>query len=86
VRIYLKKSTLINSILGKNTIKTNEIRKDDKGKHTTINRELFYLPNGGAVIDTHGMREIGLESVDLMTVSMKENLDAQLKRLLKKDY
>lgn len=59
------KSTLINCILGKDTIKVNEIRNDDKGRHTTTNRELFYLPNGGAVIDTPGMREVGLESVNL---------------------
>lgn len=59
------KSTLINRILGENLIETREIRKDDKGRHSTTTRELFITPTGGAVIDTPGMREIGLESVNL---------------------
>lgn len=59
------KSTLINKLLGKSILETNEIRKDDKGRHTTTRRELILLPDGGAVIDTPGMRELGLESADL---------------------
>lgn len=59
------KSTLINRLLDEDTLATKEIRNDDKGKHTTTRRELFILPSGGMVIDTPGMREIGLESVDL---------------------
>ena len=59
------KSTLINRILGKDLIETKEIRKDDKGRHSTTRRELFITPTGGAVIDTPGMREIGLESARL---------------------
>lgn len=59
------KSTLINRLLGSEQIKTREIRKDGKGKHTTTRRELILIPGGGAVIDTPGMRELGLESADL---------------------
>lgn len=59
------KSTLINRLLGEDAAKTREIRKDDKGRHATTGRELFLLPTGGAVIDTPGMRELGLESVNL---------------------
>lgn len=59
------KSTLINRLLGEEVIETREIRKDDKGKHTTTRRELILIPSGGAVIDTPGMREIGVESVNL---------------------
>ncbi|WP_434133436.1 ribosome small subunit-dependent GTPase A [Sporomusa sphaeroides] len=59
------KSTLINKLMGKNTLETQEIRSDDKGRHTTTRRELFVLPDGGIVIDTPGMRELGLESADL---------------------
>jgi len=59
------KSTLINCLIGENTLATKEIRNDDKGKHTTTRRELILLPNGGMVIDTPGMRELGLESADL---------------------
>ena len=59
------KSTLINKLLGENNIKTNGLRDDDKGRHTTTRREMFILPDGGVVIDTPGMREIGIESADL---------------------
>lgn len=59
------KSTLINRLIGDEFLKTNEIRSDDKGRHTTTRRELFILPDGGVVIDTPGMREIGLETADL---------------------
>jgi len=59
------KSTLINRLLGENIIETKEIRNDDKGRHATTSRELFVIPTGGAVIDTPGMRELGVESVNL---------------------
>ncbi|MGI6685833.1 MAG: ribosome small subunit-dependent GTPase A [Bacillota bacterium] len=59
------KSTLINRLFGENILETQGIRNDDRGRHTTTRRELFILPNGGAVIDTPGMRELGLESADL---------------------
>jgi len=59
------KSTLINRLTGEATIKTKELRNDDKGRHATTRRDLIVIPNGGAVIDTPGMREIGVESVDL---------------------
>lgn len=54
------KSTLINCLLGENRLNTNTLRNDDKGRHTTTRRELFVIPNGGAVIDTPGMRELGM--------------------------
>jgi ribosome biogenesis GTPase len=41
------KSTLINRLLGEDVIETREIRKDDKGKHTTTRRELIVIPSGG---------------------------------------
>jgi len=54
------KSTLINCLLGENRISTNSLRNDDKGRHTTTRRELFVLPNGAFIIDTPGMRELGM--------------------------
>lgn len=54
------KSTLINRLLGKEYLKTNGLRGDDKGRHTTTRRELLLLPSGGLVIDTPGMREFGM--------------------------
>ena len=59
------KSTLINRLAGKELFETQDIRHDDKGRHTTTRRELILLPNGGIVIDTPGMREFSVESVDL---------------------
>ena len=60
------KSTLINQLLGKNLLATKAIRADDdKGRHTTTRRELIPLPAGGVVIDTPGMRELGIVHADL---------------------
>lgn len=74
------KSTLINRILGEDKIDIGGIRKDDKGRHTTTRRELLLIPGGGAVIDTPGMRELGLESVNLAKTFMDiEDLAEQCK-------
>ena len=54
------KSTLINRLLGEERLTTDGLRKDDKGHHTTTHRELLFLPNGAMVIDTPGMRELGM--------------------------
>jgi len=53
------KSTLINALVGKNLQATAEVRRrDGKGKHTTTKREMVFLPSGGILIDTPGMREL----------------------------
>lgn len=54
------KSTLINRLTGEDRLETNGLRNDDKGRHTTTRRELVLLENGAMVIDTPGMRELGL--------------------------
>lgn len=54
------KSTLINCLMGEKRLDTNGLRNDDKGRHTTTHRELFLLPSGTMVIDTPGMRELGM--------------------------
>ncbi len=54
------KSTLTNSLLGRDAQATGEVRAhDSRGRHTTTHRQLFLRPQGGAIIDTPGMR--GLE-------------------------
>ena len=63
------KSTLLNQLAGEELMATRDIREDDaRGRHTTTHRELFLLSNGALVLDTPGMRELGLwdadESVD----------------------
>ena len=55
------KSTLINNLLKKNVLKTGQISiSTNKGKHTTDHRELFVLENGGIIIYTPGMKELGM--------------------------
>ena len=59
------KSTLVNTLIGEDVMKTSEIREDDsKGRHTTTNRQLLMLPTGAMVIDTPGMRELGMWNCD----------------------
>ena len=59
------KSTLINRLLGEEALETKETRSDGKGRHVTTRRELILTPDGGAVIDTPGMRELGVDGADL---------------------
>jgi ribosome biogenesis GTPase / thiamine phosphate phosphatase len=60
------KSTLINRLLGDERLRTGEIRASDgRGKHTTTRRELLLAPSGTLLIDTPGMRELGLWEADL---------------------
>lgn len=54
------KSTLLNRLLGGEAIRTNGLRSDEKGRHTTTRRELYRLPDGGLIVDTPGMREFGM--------------------------
>jgi len=55
------KSSLINKLIGKEAIKTNDISaRTDRGKHTTTGREMYFLQNGSIVIDNPGMREVGM--------------------------
>ena len=59
------KSTLLNALAGEELMKTGAIRESDaKGRHTTTHRQLFELPNGACIIDTPGMREIGVASAE----------------------
>jgi ribosome biogenesis GTPase len=54
------KSTLVNALLGTDHLATREIRSDGKGRHTTTHRELVVLPNGGCLVDTPGLKGVGL--------------------------
>lgn len=55
------KSTLINNLLHKNILKTGNISEStNKGRHITSHRELFVLENGAIIIDTPGMKEVGV--------------------------
>jgi ribosome small subunit-dependent GTPase A len=54
------KSSLANALAGEPIAATREIREDGRGRHTTTARELHLLPGGGLLVDTPGMRELGL--------------------------
>jgi ribosome biogenesis GTPase len=59
------KSTLLNRLAGEDLMATREIREGDgRGRHTTSHRELFRLPGGAMMLDTPGVREIGLWDAD----------------------
>lgn len=64
------KSTLTNALSGAEVMPTRALRADGKGRHTTAHRELVVLPRGGLVVDTPGLRSVGLtdvsESLDLV--------------------
>ncbi|MEU2122422.1 ribosome small subunit-dependent GTPase A [Nocardia niwae] len=75
------KSTLANALLGAEVFATNAVRDTDKkGRHTTVHRELRPLPGGGTLIDTPGLRGVGLwdagEGIE-KTFSDIESLAAQ---------
>lgn len=75
------KSTLLNALAGEEIALAGSVRKGDaKGKHTTTRRELYLLPGGGIVIDTPGVRSLGLwadvESVDATFSDISEIAEA----------
>lgn len=59
------KSSLINTLLGEKALETGEISyQSGRGKHVTTSREMYFLKNGGIVIDNPGMREVGVADAD----------------------
>ena len=58
------KSSLVNALAGEEIMAVNSIREDDsKGRHTTTHRQLIRLKSGVMIIDTPGMRELGMWDV-----------------------
>lgn len=71
------KSTLLNALAGSERMATGEIREDDeRGRHTTTHRELVLLPSGGLILDTPGMRELGLWDADAGVSAVFEDIEA----------
>jgi ribosome biogenesis GTPase / thiamine phosphate phosphatase len=54
----------VNALLGGDSIATQEIRSDGRGRHTTTRRELHLVPGGGILLDTPGIRELQLWDAD----------------------
>ena len=70
------KSTLVNALAGEEVLKVQEIREDDKGRHTTTHREMVLLPDGGIIVDTPGMRELQLWDADEGLQGSFQDIDA----------
>jgi ribosome biogenesis GTPase len=68
------KTTLLNRLIGKNIFATHDVRdKDGKGRHVTARRQLIILEQGGLIIDTPGMRELGNIEVETgLNVTFKD--------------
>lgn len=54
------KSSLVNALVGTTVMGTRELRADGRGRHTTTYRALVPVPGGGAVLDTPGVRAVGM--------------------------
>ncbi|MCC2307951.1 ribosome small subunit-dependent GTPase A [Cellulomonas chengniuliangii] len=54
------KSSLVNALAGREVLETGEVRGDGKGRHTTTHRELIVIDGLGCLIDTPGIREVGM--------------------------
>ena len=71
------KSSLINKLLGTDNIKTNIINLiTGQGQHTTAGRNMYFLSNGGMVIDNPGMKEIGLTDANAGIANVFEEIIA----------
>jgi ribosome biogenesis GTPase / thiamine phosphate phosphatase len=68
------KSTLLNALAGVDVAATGEVRAGDaKGRHTTTSRQLHQLPTGGVLIDSPGIREVGLfVDLDALAASFED--------------
>lgn len=71
------KTTLLNYLIGRDTLKVNLVReKDGKGRHTTSRRQLVVLDQGAMLIDTPGMRELG-------NIGVKSGIEVSFSDILK---
>ena len=71
------KSTLVNALAGASLMATKAIREaDGRGRHTTTHRELVLLPNGRLLLDTPGMRELGLWDAEVGVATTFADMEA----------
>jgi ribosome biogenesis GTPase len=71
------KSSLVNALLGGEIVETGAVRSGDKrGRHTTVTREILLSPDGGLLVDTPGLRSIGIwdakESLERVFADLEE--------------
>ena len=73
------KSSLVNALAGEEIMDVNGIREDDsKGRHTTTHRQMIMMKNGAMIIDTPGMRELGMWDVSEGITSSFADVEAYL--------
>ena len=71
------KSSLVNALMGEEVAATSAVRRgDSKGVHTTTSRELHVLPTGGILIDTPGIRSVGLSAAPESVTEAFAEIDA----------
>jgi len=71
------KSSLINKLLGESSIKTGHIgERSNRGRHITAKREMYFLSNGGIVIDNPGLREVGMTDASAGIDSLFDEITA----------
>lgn len=71
------KSSLVNALMGEDVAATSAVRRgDSKGVHTTTSRELHVLPTGGILIDTPGIRSVGLSAAPEAVTEAFAEIDA----------
>ncbi len=70
------KSTLVNQLVGSEVMPTGEVRDDGRGRHTTTTRQLVVLPEGGAIIDTPGLREVQMWAAEDGLAKTFDDIDA----------
>ncbi|WP_251057200.1 ribosome small subunit-dependent GTPase A [Streptomyces sp. ISL-94] len=75
------KSTLANALLGAEVMEVQEAREvDGKGRHTTTTRNLLALPGGGVLIDTPGLRGVGLWDAEAGVGQVFSEIEAYAQR------
>ena len=70
------KSSLINLLLGNEVLSTQDVSDTGEGRHTTVRREMIRLLSGALVIDTPGMRELGVVGADSGIGASQANIEA----------
>tara|TARA_B100000700_G_scaffold325528_1_gene434570 strand:+ start:364 stop:1347 length:984 start_codon:yes stop_codon:yes gene_type:complete len=71
------KSSLVNALLGDEIVEIGEVRSGDRrGRHTTVTREILLCPDGGLLVDTPGLRSVGVwdaqESLEKVFADLEE--------------
>ena len=73
------KSSLVNAFLNEDRMATQAIREtDDQGRHTTSHRQLILLPGGRLMLDTPGIREVGLIDAEAGVSAVFEDIEGLL--------